>query len=147
MTAEACQIVGYYEYLLSLLYVRWTVRAANDRIRMAGTPSVSEFGITRSAVVECARHMNRSVFGVPVLLNYVGGHLADIVIVAYYHVLFRGVFINYKKNVVVAVAIVFMKLADVSLLYAVCSYTTKEVRYTCLSSGGIASRMSVFLGR
>lgn len=127
MVAEACQNVGYYEYLLSLMCIRRTVRTVNDRIRMPGTPAVSEFGITRSAVVECARRMNRSVFGVPVLVNYVGGHLADIVIVAYYHVLFRGVFINYKKNVVVAVAIVFMKLVDVCLLYAACSYTAKEV--------------------
>jgi len=122
-----CQSIGFYEYLLLLSRVQWTVRAINELIRRNGTP-VGALGRTQAHVLECVRDANHSIFGTPVLLNFIGCCLADMVIVTYYHLLFRGMFFKYKKNLYVAIVNVALKLFDICLLYAVCSCVTKEVR-------------------
>lgn len=127
MIGEMCQSIGFYEYLLLLSRIQWTVRAINELIRKNGTP-VGVLGRMQAHILECVRHANHSIFGMPVLLNFIGCCLADMVIVTYYHVLFRGMFFKYKKNLYVAIVNVVLKLFDICLLYAVCSCVTKEVR-------------------
>jgi len=119
-------IVEYYEYMWCLLVVCRIFRGINEGVRKGKTP-VGVFGIMHADVLECVLKMNGTIFGTPVVVTFISGYIADVVIVTYYHVLFQGIFMKYKKNTYVSALSVVLKLLDLSVLYWICSYTAKEV--------------------
>lgn len=127
LVAEIGKNIGYYEYLWLLLCIQKTMFKINEELLKKNRNSVSDFGKLYTNILECIRDLNNSIYGIPVLISFIGGYIADAVIVTYYHILFNGLFMKYKKSPTIAILNVSLKLINICLLFGVCSCTTKQV--------------------
>lgn len=118
------------------MWAQSTMYTINEELRKNNNV-LSVFSHMHTIILDSVRDMNSSIFGVPVLLSFIGGYIADVVIVTYYHILFGGLFLKYKKNPTIAILNNTLKLIDIFLLYGICSSTEKEV---CMSTAIIFKR-------
>jgi len=128
------QCVACYEFVIITLYAKWIMNAINGRIRQK-TSSVSIHKNLYAEVLECLNDFNRLIFGVP-MLSFMGGQVAEIILNAYYNIIFFDKFKDtiYSRNQYIEILYLSSKLANLVLLFSVCHTTEKEVNsYTVIT--------------
>jgi len=78
-------------------------------------------------VLECLNHINRSIYGLPVIVAFIFGNICDIIKWTYNHLLFPRTYINDQYYFLLASIELLLKIANVIILYGVGHVTEKEV--------------------
>jgi len=71
--------------------------------------------------------INRFIYGPPVLVNIIMGHMCSILYILYHYVLFKGMFIKLEVHRFFPILDVLIKLFNVFVLFCLCQATEKEV--------------------
>jgi len=83
-------------------------------------------------VIECLNNVNRSIYGLPVIVSFVIGNICEIIRTMYSHILFprdyfSKSFTHYQYYLARAIILLLMKIVNVIMLYVIGHVTEKEV--------------------
>ncbi|XP_060847103.1 uncharacterized protein LOC132926717 [Rhopalosiphum padi] len=122
----ACECGSFYEYILLILYIQRMVYMINENIPERNT-CLSTFRDMYLEVLECLNHINRSIYGLPVIVAFIFGNICDIIKWTYNHLLFPRTYINDQYYFLLASIELLLKIANVIILYGVGHVTEKEI--------------------
>lgn len=98
----------------------------NDNI-LKRKPCLSTFSDMFLEIVECLNHVNRSIYGLPVIVVFIAGNINEIIKTIYSDLLFPKNFINDRYNFVLTIIELLMRIANHIILYGTGHYTEQEV--------------------
>ncbi|XP_022169719.1 uncharacterized protein LOC111033335 [Myzus persicae] len=122
---NVCQCVGFNEYILLISYIKWLVYMINEQIpeRRSCLSTLRDMYLE---VIECLHQVNRSIYGLPVIVVFIAGNVSDIIANIYTSVLFpRDYIVN--PYLVFAFKDLLMKTANILILYMIGHTTEKEI--------------------
>jgi len=77
-------------------------------------------------VIECLHQVNRSIYGVPAIVGFIGANVAEIILIIYGHLLFPRDYID-DPHLVISFIALLMRKVNVIVLYTIGDSTEKEV--------------------
>ncbi|XP_022164773.1 uncharacterized protein LOC111029863, partial [Myzus persicae] len=117
--------VAFNEYVLLILYIKWMVYVINEQI-LERRSCLSTFRDMYLEVIECLHQVNRSIFGLPAIVDFIAGNVAGIIIKIYGFILFRRDFIN-DPYLVFSIIDILTKTVNILILYTIGDITEKEI--------------------
>jgi len=115
-----------YEYHIVIMFIHWSLHKINKELEKSSTP-ISALLSVHTVAVDCLCDVNRSIFGISILLNCIMRSIAAVVVIIYVK-LFIPVNSNVQKwGSTLAVLCVFIKLLNLFALYFLAYITEKEV--------------------
>ncbi|CAI6356817.1 unnamed protein product [Macrosiphum euphorbiae] len=105
--------------------MKWMIYIINEQIPERKS-CLSTFRDMYLEVIECLHQVNRSIYGVPAIVGFIGADVAEIIFTIYGHLLFPRAYIN-DPHLVFAFIALLMKTVNVIVLYTIGDATEKEV--------------------
>jgi len=78
-------------------------------------------------ILECLNHVNRSIYGMPVIVVFITGNIGDIIILIYGDLIFPEDSTNDSYHIVLAVIELLLKIVNLIVLYGIGHFTEQEV--------------------
>ncbi|CAH1724898.1 unnamed protein product [Aphis gossypii] len=78
-------------------------------------------------IIECLNHVNRSIYGMPVIVGFIAGTIGEIIILLYNSLLFPEDSINDIYHIVLASMGLLVKIANLIVLYGIGHFTEQEI--------------------
>ncbi|KAL4111929.1 hypothetical protein QTP88_015795 [Uroleucon formosanum] len=123
--ANICKSVVLFEYILLILYTQWIVYKINDQIPERKS-CLSTFRDMYLEVLECLNDVNKSIYGLPVIINCIAANTADILMNIYAHILFPRDHENQRLFAFPLIGIL-VKTTNILTLYMIGHATEKEI--------------------
>ncbi|XP_060869244.1 uncharacterized protein LOC132944090 [Metopolophium dirhodum] len=117
---NTCQLVVFYEYILLILYTQWIVYKINEQIPEIRS-CLSTFRDMYLEVLECLNDVNKSIYGLPVII-FIAANVSDIIYVIYSHILFPR-----NQFSVLPVIRLLVRAFNILILYMIGNATEKEI--------------------
>ncbi|XP_022162481.1 uncharacterized protein LOC111028235 [Myzus persicae] len=121
--SNTCECIALYEYILLILYLRWMVYIINGQIPKKHS-TISTFRDMYLELIECLNDINKSIYGVSILLSFIGANVSQVLLILYYHVFFPD---SWKISGVTLMTIISTRLFNIILLYGIGDATEKEI--------------------
>ncbi|CAI6355245.1 unnamed protein product [Macrosiphum euphorbiae] len=120
-----CPCFCFWEYILLISYMKWMIYIINEQIPERKS-CLSTFRDMYLEVIECLHQVNRSIYGVPAIVGFIGANVAEIILIIYGYLLFPRDYIN-DPYLVISFIRLLMRIVNVILLYTIGDATEKEV--------------------
>jgi len=78
-------------------------------------------------ILECLNHVNRSIYGMPVIVTFIAGNIGEIILLIYDDLLFPEDSANNSYHVTVTVIELLLKIVNLIVLYGIGHFTEQEV--------------------
>ncbi|CAI6352765.1 unnamed protein product [Macrosiphum euphorbiae] len=126
-----CQCFCFCEYILLISYMKWMIYIINEQIPERKS-CLSTFRDMYLEVIECLHQVNRSIYGVPAIVGFIGANVAEIIFTIYGYLLFPRDYIN-DPYLVISFIWLLMRTVNVIVLYKIGDATEKEVNRMSLA--------------
>ncbi|KAE9541034.1 hypothetical protein AGLY_004279 [Aphis glycines] len=123
---EYLNACAFFEYILLILYILQMLYMINDNI-LERKSCLSTLKDMYMEIIECLNHVNRSIYGMPVIVGFIAGTIGDIIILLYSNLLFPEDSINDIYHIVLATIELLVKIANLIVLYGIGHFTEQEV--------------------
>uniref|UniRef100_A0A2S2NCB2 Gustatory receptor n=1 Tax=Schizaphis graminum TaxID=13262 RepID=A0A2S2NCB2_SCHGA len=121
------QCGSFFEYILLILYIQRMLYTINENI-LERKSCLSSFRDMHLEVLECLNHVNRSIYGLPVVVVFILGFVAEIINTIYSHMLFpRDYVINDFYYFLCVTIRLLIKIVNVLMLYRIGHFMEQEV--------------------
>ncbi|CAI6356929.1 unnamed protein product [Macrosiphum euphorbiae] len=125
MVLNTCQCFCFCEYILLISYMKWMIYIINEQIPERKS-CLSTFRDMYLEVIECLHQVNRSIYGVPAIVGFIGANVAEIILTIYGRLLFPRDHVN-DIHLVISFIWLLMRTVNVIVLYTIGDATEKEV--------------------
>ncbi|XP_022169647.1 uncharacterized protein LOC111033279 [Myzus persicae] len=125
MVLTVCEFAVFNEYILLISYIKWMVYVINEQIPERKS-CLSTFRDMYLEVIECLHQVNRSIYGLPAIVVFIAGNIADIIITIYSCILFPRDYVN-DPYFVFSFTYLTLKCAKHLILYKTGDATEKEI--------------------
>lgn len=78
-------------------------------------------------IIECLNHLNKLIYGMPVIVVFIAGTIGDIIISIYSNLLFPEDYFNDRFHIVLNVIELLVGTANLILLYGIGHFTEQKV--------------------
>jgi len=78
-------------------------------------------------ILECLHHVNRSIYGMPVIVVIIAGNIGHIIMSIYIKLLFPEDFMNDGYHIVLAIIDILLRIVNLIVLFGIGHFTEQEV--------------------
>ncbi|XP_027845127.2 uncharacterized protein LOC114125603 [Aphis gossypii] len=117
---------AFFEYILLILYILQMQYMINDNI-LERKSCLSTLKDMYLEIIECLNHVNRSIYGMPVIVGFIAGTIGEIITLLYSNLLFPEDSINDIYHIVLASIGLLVKIANLIVLYGIGRVTEQEI--------------------
>ncbi|KAF0704079.1 Gustatory receptor [Aphis craccivora] len=117
---------AFFEYILLILYIQQMMYVINDNI-LERKSCLSTLRDMFMEILECLNHVNRSIYGMPVIVVFITGNIGDIIILIYGDLIFPEDSTNDSYHIVLAVIELLLKIVNLIVLYGIGHFTEQEI--------------------
>ncbi|XP_022161300.1 uncharacterized protein LOC111027287 [Myzus persicae] len=125
MVLLVCERIVLLEYMLLISYIKWMVYVINEQIPERRS-CLSTFRDMYLEVLECLHQDNTSIYGLPVIVVFIAGSVADIIGKLYNSILFPRDYIT-NPYLVIDIIGLLTKTVNLLVLYMIGDATEKEI--------------------
>ncbi|XP_022173112.1 uncharacterized protein LOC111035695 [Myzus persicae] len=124
--SRICECVAFYEYMLLISYIKWIVYIINEQIPKI-ISTISTFRDLYLEAIECLKDINRSIYGLPVIMSCIAGNVGSIILSLFYRFLFTEDDTVDVARVIMEADTIIIKMINIILLYGIGHATAKEI--------------------
>lgn len=127
MVASICACVAFYEHMLLVLYIKWIVYIINEQIPK-NKSTISTYRDLYLELIECLNDINRTIYGLPGIVNFIAANVGTNLFVLFYKFIFSRNPIFEDIHLTFIDIITFIsRSVNIILFYGIGHATTKEV--------------------
>ncbi|KAF0718170.1 Gustatory receptor, partial [Aphis craccivora] len=78
-------------------------------------------------ILECLHHVNRSIYGMPVIVVIIAGNIGHIIMSIYIKLLFPEDFMNDGYHIVLAIIDILLRIVNLIVLFGIGHFTEQEI--------------------